>query len=135
KDFQVVEYGLTFEHVDEWDIEGSRADKVLKKSIIQTDDGYELVWGIGLYGEHEYAVRYTVTDFIKQLDDAQIIYWYFVSQDTNIPPQNVRIEIEAGEDLSFKDEKIWAYGFEGEIQFKHGKVIAKSEKPLKKSDY
>lgn len=135
RDFRVMEYGVAFEHVGEWDSSDSRADKALKQGIIITKDGYELVWGIGLYGEHEYIIEYRVTDFIKQLDDAQIIYWYFVSQHTNIPPQNVRIEIESAKDLSFNDEKIWAYGFDGDIQFQDGKVIAESKRPLAKSDY
>lgn len=51
---------------------------VLKQGIITIKEGYELVWGIGLYGEHEYIVEYRVTESIKQIDDVQIIYWYFV---------------------------------------------------------
>lgn len=134
-DFNVTEYGQPFEHVDPWDEQGSRADKLFKKGIIETKDGYELVWGIGLYGKHEYILEYTITDFIKQLDDAQILYWYFVSPNTNIPPQNVRIVIEADKELSFDDEKIWAYGFDGNIEFNNGEIIAKSTNAFNKSDY
>src|SRR5690625_4373064 len=75
-DFQVIDKEAPikpiFEHVDDWDINASRAEKRGKKGIIKTDKGYELVWGIGEYGEHKYVLEYTITDFIKQLDDAQI---------------------------------------------------------------
>src|SRR5699024_2171437 len=72
---------------------------------------------------------------IKQLDDSQVLFWRFVNDYTNIPPERVTVEIETDKKLNDSDEKIWAFGFEGDIQFADGKVIAKSEKPLKKKDY
>ena len=72
-DFYVYEYGLPYEFVDDWDSSASQKDKLLKNGIIETSQGYELVWGIGVYGEHEYVLEYKVTDFIKQLNDAQMI--------------------------------------------------------------
>lgn len=134
-DFYVYEYGLPYEFVDDWDSSASQKDKLLKNGIIETSKGYELVWGIGVYGEHEYVLEYKVTDFIKQLNDAQMIYWYFVSDNTNIPPVDVTIEIESDQPFSYGDEKIWGFGFDGETEFKNGKILARNKKPFSKSDY
>ena len=93
-DFFVQEYNLRYEYVADWDSDASQEQKTFKNSIIETKNGYELVWGIGEYGKHEYIIVYTVTDFIKQLKDKQILFWRFVNDKTNIPPENVWIQIE-----------------------------------------
>src|SRR5699024_4469304 len=78
KDFVVEENGQTFEFVSDWDIDWSREEKAFKNGIIETSSGYELSWGIGDYGEHDQTVSYTVTNFIKELnDDSQILFWRF----------------------------------------------------------
>ncbi len=61
KDFRVKEDGVYYEYVNNWDIDGSKEEKAYKNSIIDNGDYYELVWGIG---------EYTVTDFIKELQDS-----------------------------------------------------------------
>src|SRR5699024_2040806 len=106
-----------------------------KSGIIETDNGYELVWGIGDYGTHEYYVVYTVTDFIKQLEDKQILFWRFVNDEMNVPPENLWIQIEMDRPITNETEKIWAFGFEGDIQFDNGKVVAQSEKAFDESNY
>lgn len=134
-DFFVQENDFRYEFVDPWDSDASREDKTFKNGIIKTEDGYELVWGIGEYGKHEYIIVYTVTDFIKQLEDKQILFWRFVNDDMNIPPQQVSIEIETTRPITSDTEKIWAFGFNGDIHFDDGKVVAKSEQPFDEDNY
>src|SRR5699024_8402056 len=135
RDFTVSEEGETYEFIDPWDINASRTNKTFKNGIIKETNHYELIWGIGDYGSHHYVVQYTITDFIKQLDDSQILFWRFVNDQTNIPPENVTVEIETEKEISEAEEGIWGFGFEGDVQFANGKVVAKSDRPLKKKDY
>lgn len=135
KDFVVKEDGETYRFVDNWDIDASQEEKAFRNGIIKKRDGYELSWGIGPYGEHEYIVEYTITNFIKQLQDSQILFWRFVNDQTNIPPEEVIIEIETEKPLDAETEKIWGFGYPGIVEFSNGKVIAKSNEPLNKNDY
>jgi uncharacterized membrane protein YgcG len=135
KDFVVMEDGETFQYMDNWEIEASLGEKAFKNGIIKTKDGYELCWGIGSYGKHEYIVEYTITNFIKQLQDSQILFWRFVNDQTNIPPENVTIEIETEIDLDENNTRIWSFGFNGQIYFADGKIITTSSEPLDQNDY
>src|SRR5690625_1031126 len=135
RDFIVKEDGKTYEYIDNWDIDASREEKAFKNGLITTDNGYELSWGIGEYGKHEYVVEYVITDFIKQLEDSQMLFWRFVNDQTNIPPEKVTVEIETDKQLSEEQERIWAFGFPGDVHFVDGKVIATSSEPLHAADY
>src|SRR5699024_11453343 len=111
------EYDQTYEIIDNWNIDASREDKVFKNGIIETNNGYELVWGIGEYGKHLYELQYTVTDFIKQVDGPeQILFWRYVNDELNTPPEKLTIEIETDKALTEENEKIWAFGLDGNIR-------------------
>ena len=132
--FTVKENGQTFEHVDDWDLDQSREEKAGKSGIIETKNGYELAWGIGDYGEHEYELTYTITDMIKQLDDAQILYWQLVNSETNIPPEHLRITIVRTNGV-IEDEEVDAFGFEGDLTVENGKLLIESNEALSSSQY
>jgi len=134
-DFSVYEDGKMYDYVDDWDINWSREQKTFKNGVIKEKEHYELAWGIGEYGKHEYELTYTVTEFIKQLEDSQMMFWQFVNSDTNIPPQRVAVTIETDKSLAEGSERIWAFGFDGDIHFEDGKIVAKSNTPLSESDY
>src|SRR5699024_496350 len=133
--FEVGEHGLLYEYIEDWNINATREEKTFKNSILKTDDGYELVWGIGEYGHHEYHIRYVVTDFIKQLEDSQILFWRFINDEMNTPPKEIVIVIETERPLSNETEKIWGFGFEGNVDFEDGVVVARNEEPLDTSNY
>lgn len=134
-DFTVSENGKIYEYVNDWDINASRNEKMFKNGIVNTSSGYELAWGIGEYGRHDYTLEYTVTNFVKELQDSQMIFWQFVNSDTNIPPQELSVVIESEKQFSEVDEKIWAFGFLGDINFEDGKIVANSKGPLSRDNY
>lgn len=134
-DFVVHENGITYEFIENWNLNASREEKTYKNGIVKTNDGYELCWGIGEYGYHEYIVQYKVTNFIKQLDDAQILFWRYINDQTNIPPQHIETEIETYRPLTYDNERIWGFGFEGEIHFKNNKVVARSDEAFDSDHY
>lgn len=135
KDFVVSENGEKYQYVDHWDIDATRKEKSSKNGIIETKGGYELCWGIGEYGQHEYTVEYTITNFIKQLQDSQILFWRFVNDQTNIPPENVTVFIESENKFTEDTEKIWGFGFPGYTQFQEGKVYSYNTEPLHQNNY
>lgn len=135
RDFIVYENGQAFEYIDNWNINASREDKAGKNSILTTSSGYELSWGIGEYGRHEYILEYTITNFVKELEDSQVLFWQFVNPDTNIPPEEMNLLVESPYDFKDEDQDIWAFGFEGNIEFTEGKILATSSGPLSSSNY
>src|SRR5699024_5082430 len=135
KDFTVEENGERFTYVDDWDIDASLEDKRKKNGIIKNGDEYELIWGVGDYGDHTYTVEYTITDFVKQLEDDQMIFWRFVNDKTNIPPEDVTVEIETDKGFNKDTEKIWAFGFEGDIHFLGDRIVAKNDEALTDLNY
>lgn len=135
QNFIVSEGGRAYQYVDNWDINASREEKTFKNGIIDTGDGYELSWGIGEYGPHEYILEYTVTDFIKELQDGQILFWRFVNDELNTPPESLTITIESDQAFNQGEQEIYAYGYEGDIQFVDGKIIAQSSEPLYSNNY
>lgn len=134
--FTVMEDGVSYDYVEDWNINASREEKTFKNGIIETSAGYELAWGIGEYGYHDYTLKYTVTNFIKQLNDSQILFWRFVNDYTNIPPESLTITIRS-DDYSFSQdrENIWAFGYPGEIGFRDGAIFSQSTDSLFDSDY
>src|SRR5699024_10995557 len=135
KDFTVEENGERVTYVDDCDIDASLEDKRKKNGIIKNGDEYELIWGVGDYGDHTYTVEYTITDFVKQLEDDQMIFWRFVNDKTNIPPEDVTVEIETEKGFNKDTEKIWAFGFEGDIHFLGDRIVAKNDEALTDLNY
>lgn len=133
--FSVSEYGKDFEYVSNWNINASREQKTNKCGIVETADGYELCWGIGDYGKHNYKISYHVSDFVKETKDAQIIFWKFINNDTNLAPKKAKVVIWAPWELGFRDNRIWSFGYEGTIKFVNGCVVAESSFPLLEKDY
>lgn len=127
-DFTVTENGRVYDFEKKWDINASREEKMFKNGIIDTKNGYELAWGIGEYGRHEYILEYTVTNIVKQLKDSQMLFWDFIAE--QVQPESIYVEIETFKPLSEEDESIWAFGYPGSINFVDGKIVAKSDSRL-----
>lgn len=134
-DFQVKEDGELYDYVEDWDIDASRQSKSYKNGIIETSNGYELSWGIGEYGRHNYEIQYTITNFVKQFKDSQAIFWRFINDQTNTPPENAKVVIEGDKEFLDSNSKIWSFGYDGDIVYDKGKIIARSQQAFDKSNY
>src|SRR5690606_17015100 len=70
QDSELLDFSVAgFEEVTDWDSDDSREEKAGKYGVIETDDGLELVWGIGDYGTNEYEVTYTLSNLVRELED------------------------------------------------------------------
>lgn len=102
-----------FTEQPDWDPDASLEEKAGEYGVLETDDGIELVWGIGEYGEQEYVVNYTLENVVRNLEDGQSLYWNFDTF-TGLPvddfTMNVSSEVPLADELQF-----WGFGFEGDI--------------------
>lgn len=133
-DFTVKESYRVYEYEDNWDINASRQEKTFKNGIIYTSTGYELAWGIGEYGPRELVLEYTITNFVKNFQETQGMFWEFVSG-TNTPPKNMSLVIESNEVFNDENSNIWAFGFQGSIDFQENRIVANSSGPFSNSDH
>lgn len=127
-DFSVVdEKGTMYQHLDEWDIDASRQEKKNKCGIVKTNDGYELCYGIGDYGQHTYTMTYTISPFVNQYNDSQGFNWQLVNQDMDPKPKEVAITIRSDYQFYDQDTNIWGFGYEGQVIFDdNGAIVMKN---------
>ena len=131
-EFSVSDENGPYTFVEDWDVDWNFKKKAGKCGIVETKDGVELCFGITEYGHKEYTFSYVVTDFIKGYRDANGTNFMFINPEMSTFPTAGRIEIvmEDGTQLNDSNAGIWAFGFEGRIEFQAGRVVAYTEKDL-----
>lgn len=140
KDFKVSEIlngkEIQYESLSTWNTKASRAQKAKKSGIVKTSKGVELCFGFGEYERKTFVLRYKVTNFVKLLNDSDMIFWKFVNDSLSAPPQKVSAIISK-EDGKFDNtnSKIWAFGNKGKIEFIDGKIVFKTLEGLRSSNY
>lgn len=134
-DFKVSDFGVPLSFEPNWNIHASRSEKSGKYGIVTTDNGYELCWGIGEYGDHEYTVTYTISGMVRQLKDGQAMNWKFFDGAGNINPASLTLTIDGPKPMSAENTKIWGFGFNGEVHFENGVVAGASSGPLSDTNY
>lgn len=112
-------------HVDgfteeaDWDIDASFEEKAGRYGVIDTDDGYELAWGITEYGTPEYQVSYTLSNLVRALEDGQALFWNFDSF-LSLPTDRMTMEISAPFPLEEEILGFYGFGFEGPMEINNG---------------
>ncbi|HHX68161.1 MAG: DUF2207 domain-containing protein [Miniphocaeibacter sp.] len=136
KDFTVSHNGKPMEFVEEWNINGTFEEKAGKYGIVEKSDGYELCYGITEYGNNRFEVKYTVTNLVKQLKDAQVLYWKFINNELSESPKEFNITIGKG-DYNFTSDDIssWSLGHMGKKSVKDGKAVFSSLEALEFDHY
>ena len=76
------------------------ASKANKCGINNIEDGVEVCWGISKYGSHTYKVKYTITNFIAELNDSQMVYWNLIPR--NLVKNNGSVNITIYAEKFFK---------------------------------
>lgn len=118
-----------FEEESDWDLDNSREEKAGRYGVLEVSDGYELVWGIGEYGQNEYQLTYTLSNLVRELEDGQALFWDF-NTFGDIPPEELTMEIEGPFNFTPDEMGIWGFGLEGDLFFEDGRVIWESSEPL-----
>ena len=120
-----------------WDIDASFDEKAGKCGLLEIDGGVELCWGITEYGRHDYTVSYDIGGLAGAYSDADGFNYRFIDTDQSIFPTSasVTVRMEDGTPLTDETCDIWAFGFDGQIQFEDGVIRAWTETPLEGSRY
>ena len=118
-----------------WDIDASFDEKAGKCGLLEIDGGVELCWGITEYGRHDYTVSYDIGGLAGAYSDADGFNYRFIDPDQSIFPTSasVTVRMEDGTPLTDETCDIWAFGFDGQIQFEDGVIRAWTESPLEGS--
>ena len=124
------EKGNVFHNEGSWDVDRSIDQKARRCGLHKTYEGYEICWGVESYGPHTWTVGYTMTNCVKTLNDHDMLHMQFVSDELSSAPQHVRLTLTAPVALSEENSNIWAFGYEGTVNWSDGKVVAESEGPF-----
>lgn len=130
-DFSVSDQNGSYVYVEGWDVDASFEEKANRCGILETGEGAELCWGVSEYGENRYTIEYVLHDLVGSYSDADGFNHRFVDE-MNFFPTDVALTIRNEDGTPLTDETcdIWAFGFDGQIQFEDGVIRAWSEAPL-----
>ncbi len=132
-DFKVLDKDGAYSFVEDWNVNWAFFEKSRKCGIVETHDGVELCFGISEYGENRYAIEYVVEDFIKSYQDYDGTNFMFINPDMSTFPTDghISIALQSGMELTEENAGIWAFGYDGNIEFFNGKVNAYTTSPLR----
>lgn len=135
QNLKVSENGTQYTTINRWNTSSSMKEKANKCGINEISNGVELCWGISSYGSHKYTVQYTVTNFVSELSDSQIIYWTLIPYDFSNPIGNVDIRIRAN--FLIEDTiDVWGYGNYGGLAYvDDGNIYMNSDGRLDTDEY
>lgn len=134
KNLTVSEGNTTYTTLSSWNTSGSLSSKAYKCGINKISNGVELCWGISSYASHTYTVKYTITNFVSELTDYQMIYWTLIPYDFSNAIGNVYIKIHSSFKIADTID-VWGYGNTGTAYVYDGYIEMQSNGRLPISDY
>jgi hypothetical protein len=134
-DFLVSDVNGPYTYVDDWNIDASFDDKVGKYGMVESSRGYELCWGISEYGQKRYAIEYKINNLVGAYTDFDGFNFQFINSGMGTLPTEVTVKITTQDGINLDEYNcgIWAFGFDGQINFENGQVLAYTESPLSSS--
>ncbi len=128
--------GKPYTILDHWNIDWNLSSKAYKAGIYKTGDEVDVCYGLTYHGAHTYEIKYKITKFVKNLEDADMIYWQLFPYDFSAQPNNVSIKIYS--DFKYEDTlDVWGYGKKGAPCYVYDGVIVMTSdnQTVKKSEY
>ena len=134
KDLTVSEGSVEYQTLASWNTNGTLSSKAKKCGINRISNGVELCWGISNYGKHTYTVNYTITNFVSELTDSQMIYWTLVPHNFSNEIGKAYIKIHTNFDIEDTID-VWGYGdyggtayvYDGYIEMQSNGSLASNE--------
>lgn len=134
QDSEVLDFTVEgFRSVEEWDSDDSMEEKTGTYGIIEDGDDLELVWGMGEHGENTYEVTYTLSNLVRELENGQGLLWNFDTF-SEIPAENVTVEISGHQPFNEDNIRFWGFGFEGDMQFNGDNIVWEANETLENND-
>ena len=119
-----------FETLSYWDVDASREAKTGKCGL--ANGGQEVCWGFGDWGEHQYIVRYELTNLVKSYDTSDGFNHCFVDMSCRVEDVVVTIEAEEPIALSAENTRRWSFGCQGTIEFDGNAIVMTPSETLSK---
>lgn len=133
KNLKVSDETTNYTFLSSWNINASFDDKAYKCGINKISDGVELCWGISSYGRHTYTINYTITNFVSELSDSQMIYWELIPSGNS--KGSVYIKIHSNFNYDF-ETPVWGYGnYGGTCYVCDGYIEMQSDGKLDSDEY
>lgn len=133
-DFKVMMDDKSFIPTKYWNVDAGFDSKAYKNGINNISDGVELCFGISEYGRHNYVLTYTITNFVHDLTDSQLVYFSLMPYDFSNEPDNVYIKIYS--DFDYSDTlDVWGYGYDGYAYVYDGYIEMSTENGLDSDEY
>lgn len=135
--FGVSDETGVYEFVKNWDVDASFEEKIRKCGVVETADGVDLCFGISEYGERRYSIEYIIEGFVKSYTDRDGTNFMFINPEMSTFPTDVHvvIELENGSILSDVNAGVWGFGFDGNVEFRNGKIHAYTVGSLSGSEH
>lgn len=134
KDFKVSLNGTDFQNIGSWNVNSSFDAKAYKNGIHEISDGLELCFGISKYGTNTYTFEYKITNFVVNLNDAQMVYWTLIPRNLSNKVDEVYIKVYS--DFKYSDTlDVWGYGKYGAPTYVYDGYIEMSTENLSSSEY
>lgn len=121
-----------YETVPDWNVDWSFEEKARKCGIHDTDSGYEICFGISDYGQNRYAIEYKLDNAVGGYSNRDGVNFRFVNDGMNTTPTDVKVEIRLadGTPITEKNAEIWGFGYDGQVEFSDGAILAYTESPI-----
>lgn len=120
--YKVYMDGKELTKKDYWDLDASLSEKSGYYGINYINDGLELCFGKGDYSRHTFTINYTLSNFVFNTSDAQVVYFNaFPRVYANSFYVNVKSYYTFPDTLD-----VWGYGYMGYAYVKDG-IIQMSE--------
>ncbi len=133
KNYRVSDLNGPYSYKENWDINGSFASKYRQYGIVETIEGYELCWGLSEYGQREYIISYEITGLVGSYIDDDGFLFQFVNPEMDTIPTDITVDLylKNGKALNPDNAGIWAFGFNGQINFmENGHVYTYTDLPM-----
>ena len=135
KDLTVTDGNIQYTTLSNWNTSGTLASKANKCGINKISNGVELCWGISEYGSHTYKVKYSITNFVSQTTDAQMIYWTLIPYEFSTSIGDMYIKIHTNFEIEDTID-VWGYGNYGGTAYVYdGYIEMQSDGKLSTDEY
>ena len=119
-DYKVYLNNQEFTTIQDWNEKASFSEKSYKAGlniikVAGVPKEYELCFGISEYGLNTYELDYTITNFVIEATDSDVVYWNLIPEDLDNKPENFYIKIYS--DFKYVNSDIWAYGSYGDMAY------------------
>lgn len=141
KDFKVKdESGRAFVFSPEWNTKASLEEKAYRCGFHQVENGFEMCWGKGSYGNHIYTLNYRLTNLVKSYPDYDGFNTRLINDKMTPSVQKAKVSIRFSDEsknsrLTADEVGIWSFGYKGSIVFGQNEIVAETDEPIQASNY